>query len=455
MDIKTSVISTFKVSSTGLPVYRVQFLDADDNVIGDVDIATAADCVDYINDNPIIKDALGFKKGTVIDTDIKDIIDRILYPYYPPEVLSIENVAALPELEDKITQDTVVYKEKGIILPRFKMAVTVMSGSKTLVRCSLIRVLNNKTETIETKALSLSNGNTQTIDFTLPGLNDDTQYYFEVSDNEKVISSPKIDFKFILPIYVGYAKDGLLDPALKIEDLNQYLNALILQKDRVEKRLVEINSEQKAFFDIVPDKDLLCPFILVPLKWNSLIKVEDINGMDITKFFKRNNRIVLRTSEGNTDNEGYKLYISRKPADSKAKTRYLRDIKYTFAYDFDWKDIASEGEQTEVLTGFDVLTNGPIDSRFVVDTYSDLSCIPKPYEGLVVYVKSTGTFYKYNAYNVWEVTNNMTRFYSGMPSQTMGGILDISIDIATGDIYQKNNSNIWELKGNIRTGEVK
>lgn len=41
---------------------------------------------------------------------------------------------------------------------------------------------------------------------------------------------------------------------------------------------------------------------------------------------------------------------------------------------------------------------------------------------------------------------------SGKPSETMGGKLDVSIDIATGDIYQKNNSNLWELKGNIRTG---
>jgi len=174
--------------------------------------------------------------------------------------------------------------------------------------------------------------------------------------------------------------------------------------------------------------------------------------MDITKIYGHNNNVELNTSENNTDYEGYVLYVSRKPADSKAKTRYLRGITYTFAHDMDWKDIASEGQQTEILTGFDVLTTGPIDSRFVKESYDDLAYISKPYEGLVVYVKNIQTYYKYNKYNAWEVINNTTRLYSGKPSDTMGGKMDISIDIITGDIYQKNNSNTWELKGNIRTG---
>jgi hypothetical protein len=203
--------------------------------------------------------------------------------------------------------------------------------------------------------------------------------------------------------------------------------------------------------DIIEEDHCLCPFILVPLKWHSLYRIEDINGMDITKFFKRNNNILLQTSTNNTDYEGYKIYISKQPTDSKAKTRYLRDITYHFAYDLDWKDLESEGEQSEVLTGFDVLTHSPIDSRFVKESYDDLAYIRKPYEGLIVYIKNIKTYYKYNGY-AWEVTNNMTRFYSGKPSDTMGGKMDISIDIATGDIYQKNNSNVWELKGNMRTG---
>ena len=43
-------------------------------------------------------------------------------------------------------------------------------------------------------------------------------------------------------------------------------------------------------------------------------------------------------------------------------------------------------------------------------------------------------------------------FFNGLPSPSMGGKFDISIDIAEGNIYQKTNSNVWELKGNIRTG---
>lgn len=453
MNIEMTSIVSAKTSSSGLPIYRVQFLNAETGeVISDVDVVTSADCVRFINENPVIKDGLGFKKGDSVDTDLEKIVNELLYPYYAPEFVSIQNTAALSEFDKYITKDETIYKEKGDVINRFSLAVTVMAGSKTLVRCSLIRVQNNLREMIENRSLNLSAGKQTTIDFTIPKFSNDVQYFFEVSDNETNVESVKLNYEFILPIYVGYAKDGLTDPELPIDELNNYLNALINQTDRVERRLVEINSPQKAFFDIVADKNSLCPFIMVPLKWNSLARIEDINGMDITKFFKRNNNILLKTNPNNTDYEGYKLYISKKPADSKAKTRYLRDITYTFAYDLDWKDLASEGEQTEVLTGFDVLTHGPIDARFVKESYNDLAYIAKPYEGLVVYIKNIKTYYKYNEYGAWEVTNNMTRFYSGKPSDTMGGKLDISIDIATGDIYQKNNSNVWELKGNMRTG---
>ena len=452
-ELEMRSMSTFKTSSCGLPVYRVQFLNTESGeVVTDVEIETCADCVKYINKNPIIKEKLGFKKGENVDTDLEKLVNAVLYPYYAPEFVSIENLSVLPEFDKFIEKDTKIYKEKGTSIKKFSLATTVMAGSQRLIRCSLVRYQNNMTEVIENKQINIEPGESVTLDFDIPGFTNDLTYYFEISDNENIVKSIKLDFEFVLPIYVGYAKDGLLDPTLKIDELNEYMNGLITMTDRVEKRIVEINKPQKAFFDIVVDKDSLCPFILVPLRWNGLVRVEDTNGMDLTKFFGHNNYINLYTNENNTDYEGYVLYVARKPADSKAKTRYLRDITYTFAHDLDWKDLESEGEQTEILTGFDVLTPGPIDSRFVKDSYGDLAYIPKPYEGLIVYVKNIQTYYKYNAYGAWEITNNTVRLYSGKPSETMGGKMDISIDIVTGHIYQKSNSNIWEYKGNIRTG---
>lgn len=453
MTLEMNVMSTFTTSSSGLPVYRVQFLNTETGEpVSDVDVVTSADCVKYINENPVIKEALGFKKGENVDTDLKKLVDELLYPYYPPEFVSIENVSSLPEFDKYIEKDTKIYKEKGNMIPKFSLAVSVMAGSKRLVRCSLVRIQNNVRDIIENKALNVLPGESVTLDFNIPGFTNDLVYFFEISDNENNVESIKLEFEFALPIYVGYANHGLLEPSLSIDVINNYMNGLIKQTDRVEKRIVEINTPQKAFFDIVVDKDPLCPFILVPLRWNSLMRIEDANGMDITKFFGDNNDIVLKTNENNTDYEGYVLYIAKRPADSKAKTRYLREITYTFAHDLDWKDMASEGEQTEVLTGFDVLTVSPIDSRFVKESYDDLAYIAKPYEGLIVYVKNIQTYYKYNAYGSWEVTNTSVRLYAGKPSATMGGKMDISIDIATGAVYQKTNSNIWEFKGNIRTG---
>ena len=45
-----SVASTFKTSSSNLPVYRIQFLNSETGaVVSDVDVVTVADCVKYIN----------------------------------------------------------------------------------------------------------------------------------------------------------------------------------------------------------------------------------------------------------------------------------------------------------------------------------------------------------------------------------------------------------------------
>lgn len=445
-------MTAFSTSISGLPMYRVQFLNAETGeVVSDTDVLTSADCVRYINENPMIKEGLGFKKGDTVDTDLKRLVDEILYPYYPPEFVSIENRLPIPEYDKYIKEDTKVYKEKGIIVNEFPLVVTVSAGSKTLVRCSLMRIQNNIKEAVENKIINLSPGEQKTMDFKVPKFTNDLEYFFEISDNENNIQSVKLQYEFVLPIYVGYAKHGLLDPTMSLENINSYIRGLITDTSKVEKRLVEINSVQKAFFDMVVDRDDLCPFILVPLRWNSLVKIDDINGIDITKFYGFNNDILIKTHENNTDYEGYKLYVTRRPIDSKAKNRYLRDIEYHFTHDMDWKDLNSEGEQSEVLTGFDVLTPSPIDSRFVKESYDELAYIKKPYEGLIVYIKNIKTYYKFNGY-AWEVTNNMTRFYSGKPTETMGGKMDISIDIATGDIYQKNNSNVWELKGNMRTG---
>ena len=460
MELRVAASEQFKVSSSGLPTYRVQFIETDsstgqETVVSDVDIVTSADCVRFINENPIIKSKLGFIEGESVDTDLYEFVNNVLYPYYPPEINQILNTSADPDFGEYVSVDNtdiIIYKQKGTMTKANTFTLRLKAGSEKLTRCSFVRVQNNKTDIMENKILSLQPGKETTVSFRIPGCNNDLIYYFEVSDNKNVVTSYKITYEFILPIYVGYAKDGLLDPTLPNEELNAYLNGLIKLKDRVDTRLVPINQEQKGFFDIVADKDQLCPFIMVPLRWNSLMCIKDINGVDITKFYGHNSYVKLDTLNNNMDKEGYVIYIARKPIDTKAKVRYLRDITYTFAYDLDWHDLTSEGEQSEVFTGFDVLTTSPVDSRFTVDNYDDLAYIKQPYVGLITFVTDINTYYKYMGNRIWVPTNISVMFFNGLPSPSMGGKLDISIDIAEGNIYQKTNSNVWELKGNIRTG---
>jgi hypothetical protein len=248
MAIEMVTSSTFSTSSSGLPMYRVQFLNAETGeVVSDVDVVTSADCVKYINDNPLIKEGLGFKKGESVDADLKTLVDNVLYPYYPPEFVSIENKSGLLEFDKYIETDQKIYVEKGTFKSKFTLAVTVMAGSKTLVSCTLVRMQNDIRDVIETKVLTVVAGAKSTLDFNVPAFTNDVEYFFEISDNENVVQSIKINYEFALPVYVGYAKDGLLDSSLSIDEVNSYLDKLILDTTRVEKRIVEINTPQKAF----------------------------------------------------------------------------------------------------------------------------------------------------------------------------------------------------------------
>ena len=208
MAIEMTTSTTFSTSSSGLPMYRVQFLNTETGeVISDVDIVTSADCVKYINNNPLIKEGLGFKKGENVDTDLKKLVDNVLYPYYPPEFVSIENTSGLMEFDKYIETDQKIYVEKGTFKSKFTLAVTVMAGSKTLVSCTLVRLQNDVRDIIENKTLTVVAGAKTTLDFNVPAFTNDVEYFFEISDNENVVQSIKIDYEFVLPIYVGYAKE--------------------------------------------------------------------------------------------------------------------------------------------------------------------------------------------------------------------------------------------------------
>ena len=249
--------SSYMTSSSGLPVYRVQFIDSstgEEVVVSDIDIMTSADCVQYINSNPIIKEKLGFGKGDTINTSLYDFVERVMYPYYPPEITQIINSANISDFGKYVSDDSsdiIVYKQKGTVIFATQLSVSIMAGSKNLTKCNLVRIQNNKKDIMETKVLNIRPGAATVLTFKVAGFSNDTTYYFEVSDNYTTVESYKINYQFILPIYVGYAKDGLLDPTLSTSDLNEYLNALIKLPNKVDKRLVPMNQVQKGYFDIV------------------------------------------------------------------------------------------------------------------------------------------------------------------------------------------------------------
>ena len=437
MDIQMAVNQTSNTTSSGKPMYRLQFLDMESgNVVSDIDVVTSAECVRHINDNPIIKEGLGFNKGDKVDIQLSELVNRVLYPYYPPEFVSFGNTG----FDTNIDGDMILTFQKGIVKEKSIQYITIMAGSDTLTKCALVRYHNGRRTVIETKVLSILPGEKITLDFNLPKIISNVAYGFELSDGKNIVRSPKLIYEFKLPIFMGTINNSDM---ITITDMGEYINSFIKNNTSIKNTLSEYNTDQKDFIYT----DNTHPFILVPLKWNSLNKVIDNNGFNIINLYERH----IVNIDVNDNKELYALYIVKHPIIISNGSN--KEITYNFTYPKLFHN--SEHIESDIFAGFNVTSPGPIDSRFVKNTRDELPYITNAYPGLIVYVMDVNTYYKYNNNGTWEVVNNKTHLHNGKPFTNMGGILDISFDIHTGDVWQKNTSGVWEVKGNIRTGEVK
>lgn len=101
--------------------------------------------------------------------------------------------------------------------------------------------------------------------------------------------------------------------------------------------------------------------------------------------------------------------------------------------------IMNNGNCIQTISSFSPSGTFPIDDRMVVGTIEDRNNISNPYIGLITYVKSDNTYYKYNGKG-WEVAISKIHYVSGIPSRDLGGINDWAIS-DTGNLYYKEVSN--------------
>lgn len=439
---------------------RVQLLDPETGkVVAEVDVLTSAPVVSYINDNVVVRDFRGIPAGTTFaeseEKSVQDVLDDILYPYTASDILYI-----IDDQGNRITEDTIIYKERFTEVRPFYINANIIAGNKTDLTITLKRydVSTGTTTTTETTA-KVTPGSTYRYQQNVEKFSFDTRFQIVVSDGQSTVASPIISYKFIYPVFVGYCnlEEILSTDGAIIDDANasQYFNTLIRNNSpMIEKRLVPIqNITGIAINNPLYTNSMYNPCIIYPNTWNKLISITDVNDDDITGSFMYNANVPIKPDSSVTSNVQYTVYANR--------NKYLvglsavAEISYNFQFRRGSADHIEEGVPS--LTGFDVLCKLPVDLRTVVQSYDDLALIKYPYESLIVFVKDDKCFYRYmgdEANPKWEPTNQQVfvQTTGEEPSLDQGQWGDIVIDIKSGIFYRKYKNIRWEELGRFVGG---
>lgn len=446
------------MSTTTLPKVRVQLLDPSTNqVISDVDVLSTASCINYVNKNQTIRDFRGIPQGTSFtDSTVQEILDNILYPHIDPVVNYISGNSE--GIDGNIVTDTIIYREKSIVVDAFTLTIEILAGSEKMLSI-ILKTFDedtSKVEQIQTTAVVIP-GSIYLASFEVPEFVNNQSFQIIVNDGISITESPIITYKFVYPTYIGFCTDEILsdDGTIESETGANYLNSLIRQNSKFIKKFIGPVRNYNAITvaDPIYSSTEMYPFILYNNSLNKPAAIRDTNNIDITGSFIYNNDLRITIHTDPVEDGQYSIYMSSFAYNVGLSA--VGEIKYNFIEDNSTVDFSNKG--TPILAGFDVLAGAPIDYRTVVETYTDLVAIGKVYEGLVVYVKTEKTFFKY-INNTWSPTNQQIFLeVDGTLGDedydlTIGQWNDIIINIGNGKIYKKLENRRWEYRGQIATG---
>jgi len=414
--------------------------------------------MDYIcNATQTIRDFRGIPKGSAPDTSVKGILDSLLYPYIAPTISYITGTDV--DISSQIVSDKVVYREKATTVPPFMLSVEILVGSGNTLSC-IFKKYNETTSQVDQQQLNITTtaGSTYIASVDITEFSTNCSYQIIISDGTTTIESSIITYKFIDPVYLGFCSTDVFTETDLI-DANAasiYFNALIRRNNLFIYKYIGPIKNYKGFnvMDPIYANSEMHAFILYPNTLNKLTTIRDTNDIDITASFVYSDALLLSISQESTDNSQYTLYASRNQYEIQLAA--MAEIQYNFIEDNATDDFGGTG--TPVLAGFDVLTAVPIDYRMVVATYTDLLRIAKKYDGMVTYVISEHTFFKYSR-SQWDPTNQQV-FLELDATKTsddldleLGSWNDILINVGNGYVYQKLENRRWETKGQLNTGE--
>ena len=443
---------------SNLPIVRVQLLNpSTGQVVSDVDVLSTASCISYVNTSQTIRDFKGIPKGTTFENgNIKEILDKILYPYTEPTVNYINGNS--DGINENIISDTIIYKEKSVNVEGFTLNIELEAGSEKTLAITL-KTFDEDTSKIEQVQVTavVTPGSPYLTSFEIPEFVSNRSFQIIINDGKSVVESPILTYKFVYPVYIGFCTDEILedDGTIDSEKGADYLNTLIRQNSRFIKKYIGTVQNYNAITISEPlyINTEMYPFILFPNTLNKPAAIRDTNNVDITGSFIYNANLRITTHVDPVEDGQYSVYMSSFAY--RVGLSAVGEIKYNFIEDNSTVDFGGKG--TPILAGFDVLASAPIDYRTVVETYTDLIGLEKVYDGLVVYVKAEKTFFKYIDGN-WSPTNQQIFLETDGSLDnddydlSLGQWNDIIINIGNGKIYRKLENRRWEYRGQIATG---
>lgn len=438
---------------------RVLLLDkSTGDPIGECEIISDSREIFYSNEKPMPESKGNIPAGTTFDkTSLASIMDDLLYDKTNPSFkggLSFSNGDA-----SYVTNDIIVIKPKGSIVEGFNATISVDFGSHDDIDISLVKITNGK-QTKETihKTRTTTATTMTTVTFNIPSFYEDTDIYITVEDGTDFVTGPKVEYKFVSPIWIGWVRSDVIIPLINELDKGNaalYMQELINHNSKNLQKKFVYKSNQQAY--IVPNinyntREQLSPCILIPQTWGELKKITDTNGNNITNSYAKLVGIDINTHGSYI--EHYILYVLRCVCANDSEI--IKGI--TYVTDNSANDIFSDnivGDGTPVINSTNVLNNVPLDSRSYVKTYQELLEILYPYPGLNTYVEDINTTFRFEKGH-WVPFNNKTHVVESYEELTedLGGWDDLAINTMDGLIWKKRYNNQWERYGDIEKGSI-
>lgn len=435
---------------------RIELLDeSTGNPISEVDAITSSETILYTNPSPMPADVGSIPRGTTFDsTPLKNILDGVLYAYTKPTIKEI--ITDSTDFQGSIIEDYTIVKPKHTTVSSFTYTVTIENGTSDVLSCILKLYKDDNTVNQQTAQVESEVGKTYNFTFTVPEITMNSTIEVIVSDGTNNVIGPYIRYRFVDPMYVGFANPDILTDYGElipdnIDNIISYFEGLIENPETgyIDTRYAEKSDQYGSSYDVLPeDREKLNPFILIPTYWGNALAIMDANGFNITKSYSLISGVNLNIYQDET--VSYILYMHR--GSFYVDSSYVSTIKYCF--------IKSDGvtypntddfygNGIPISSSFDIQCEVPVDSRFVVPTYNDLLQLMFTYNGLLTYVEDIDTFFRYTK-GSWLPTS--TRVWviedSSVLTAEMGGWDDVAI-CTNGTIYRKRYNNVWEEWGNI------